>query len=190
MGGLLRRWRGGAQRLYATADDGRPGVSGLMRPQNMRWDAGGLFGRNTVSTTFHRIKVPFQTSIIVQARWRREGARNLTSTFVVRSVPGRGRSWTCRATAHSPPRPDSLCIGSTMLRINLSTSLHSSRLPQGRRVWSSSPHLVSQRLLRAPRLATSYAPGATFSRQPLHGGLRVPLPQSHRKVPRTSGRDR
>ena len=29
----------------------------LMRPQNMRWDAGGLFGRNTISTYFHRIKV-------------------------------------------------------------------------------------------------------------------------------------
>ena len=44
----------------------------LMKPQNMRWDAGGLFGRNTVSTTFHRIKVPFQRSVIVQARYAAE----------------------------------------------------------------------------------------------------------------------
>ena len=37
----------------------------LMRPQNLKWDAGGLFGRNTISTYFHRIKVPFLASVHV-----------------------------------------------------------------------------------------------------------------------------
>jgi hypothetical protein len=54
----------------------------LMKPQNMRWDAGGLFGRNTVSTTFHRIKVPFQKSVLVQARYAAEGCKE--SYFNVR----------------------------------------------------------------------------------------------------------
>ena len=75
----------------------------------MRWDAGGLFGRNTISTTFHReapnktplaahaksgissgsdclcdtgIKVPFQKSIHVQARFAGKGCHE--SYFNVR----------------------------------------------------------------------------------------------------------
>ena len=56
----------------------------LMRPQNMRWDAGGLFGRNTISTTFHRIKVPFQSSVLVQARYSASGCKE--SYFNVRGT--------------------------------------------------------------------------------------------------------
>ena len=59
-----------------------------MRPQNMRWDAGGLFGRNTISTTFHRIKVPFQKSIHVQARFAANGCHE--SYFNVRGTERTG----------------------------------------------------------------------------------------------------
>lgn len=48
--------------LYQAAGQAFPD---LMRPQNLKWDAGGLFGRNTISTYFHRIKVPFLASVRV-----------------------------------------------------------------------------------------------------------------------------
>ncbi len=64
------------------------GFPDLMKPQNMRWDAGGLFGRNTMSTTFHRIKVPFQKRIIVQARYAVEGCKE--SYFNVRGTERTG----------------------------------------------------------------------------------------------------
>lgn len=66
------------------------GFPDLMSPQNMRWDANGLFGRNTVSTTFHRIKVPFASSIHVQARWAGRAGTCHESYFNVRGTERTG----------------------------------------------------------------------------------------------------